>query len=200
MNLNQTINRRARTSLLRDALYLPLGVSKNGQGASHRRPSAVINEQGFLHYRRVRVKKLVHDSKLRLATWNIGTLTGKGMEIVDTMIRRKVNIIRLQEAKWIGERCRKIENTWYKLYYTEKYKNRNGVGIIVDKNFKEYVVKVTRKGDRIISLKLIIEDNIINIISAYAPQVGLDQWTRIQFWKDLDKVIEEILQGEKIYI
>ena len=119
------------------------------------------------------------------------------MKIVDTMIRRKVNIICLQETKWIGERCREIENTGYKLYYTEKLKNRNGVGIIVDRNFKEYVVKVTRKGDRIISLKLIIEDNIINIISAYAPQVGLDQRTKTQFWEDLDEVIQEIPQEEK---
>ena len=55
------------------------------------------------------------------------------MEIVDTMIRRKVNIICLQETKWIGERCREIDNTWYKLYYTKKYKNKNVVGIIIDK-------------------------------------------------------------------
>ena len=107
MNLNQIINRRARTSPLRDALHLPPGVSKNGQGAlhlppgalkngqvaPHQRLGAVINEQGFLYYGRVWVKKLFHDSKLRLATWNIGKLTDKGMEIVDTMIRRKVNII-----------------------------------------------------------------------------------------------------------
>ena len=59
---------------------------------------------------------------------------------------------------------------------------------------------MTRKGDRIISLKLIIEDNIINIINAYAPQVGLDQQTKTQFWEDLDEVIQEIPQEEKIYI
>ena len=109
---------------------MPSGVSKDGQGVPHRRPGVVINEQGFLHYGRVWVKKLVHDSKLRLATWNIGTLTGKGTEIVDTMIRRKVNIICLQVTKWIGERFRKIENTRYKgqisstsLEVCLKYKN-----------------------------------------------------------------------------
>ena len=101
------------------------------------------------------------------------------MKIIDIMIKRRVNIICLQETKWIGERCREIENTWYKLYYTGKHKNRNRVGIIVDKKYKKYVVKVTRKGDRIISLKLIIEDNIINIISAYASQIGLDHRTMI---------------------
>ena len=59
---------------------------------------------------------------------------------------------------------------------------------------------MTKKKDRIISLKLIIEDNIINIISAYAPQVELDQQTKTQFWEDLDEVIQEIPQEEKIYI
>ena len=40
---------------------------------------------------------------------------------------------------------------------------------------------MSRKGDRIISLKLKIKENTINIISAYAPQVGLDQRTKTQF-------------------
>ena len=65
--LNQTIQ-RARTSPLRDALHLPPDVSENGQGAPHQRPGAVISDQEFLHYGRVRIKKLVHDSKLRIAT------------------------------------------------------------------------------------------------------------------------------------
>ena len=41
---------------------------------------------------------------------------------MDTIIKRKVNIIRLQETKWIGEKCREIENTGNKLYYTGKQK------------------------------------------------------------------------------
>jgi len=83
----------ARAFPLSDALRLPLGVSKNRQGASHRRLGVMINEQGFLHQSgQVRVKKQVQDSSLRLATWNIGTLSGKGMELVDTMLRRKVNV------------------------------------------------------------------------------------------------------------
>ena len=40
------------------------------------------------------------------------------MNIVDTMIMGRVNIICLQETKWIGKRYKKIENIGYKLYYT----------------------------------------------------------------------------------
>ena len=66
-----------RASPLSDVLHLPLGVSKNGQGALHRL-GAVLNEQGFsCLLGRVQVNKLAHNIRLRLVTWNIGSLTGK---------------------------------------------------------------------------------------------------------------------------
>ncbi|XP_058223021.1 uncharacterized protein LOC131332741 [Rhododendron vialii] len=85
---------------------------------------------------------------------------------------------RAQEIKWVGEKAREIENTSYKLYYMGKNGHRNGVGIVVDKYLKDSVVTVTRKGNRIILVKLVIEGSIVNIISAYAPQVGLDDLTK----------------------
>ena len=82
----------ARVFPVSDALHLPSGVVESEQGALQRRSIAVKNEQGFSYFGRVRVKKLVHNVKLRLASLNIGSLTGKKMELVDTLIRRRVNI------------------------------------------------------------------------------------------------------------
>ena len=129
------------------------------------------NEQGFSYFGRVRVKKLVHNVKLRLTTLNIGTLTGKGMELVDTLIKRRVNIACLQETKWVGSKAKELKNTGYKIYYTGLDRCRNGIGIVVDKDLKDDVITVSRKGDRIILVKLILGGNIINIISVYASQV-----------------------------
>ena len=52
-----------------------------------------------------------------LATWNIGTLMRK-MEWVDTMIRRRINIICLHATKWAGEKSKEIENIGYKICHT----------------------------------------------------------------------------------
>ena len=48
-------------------------------GAPHRRPGVVQNEQGSSHLpRRVqRVRKLVKLTRIRLGSWNIGSLIGK---------------------------------------------------------------------------------------------------------------------------
>ena len=62
----------------------------------------------------------------------------------------------------------------FKLWYTGKEKSRNGVGIIVDKYGKKEVVEVKKLGDRIIVLKFVVERDIFNVISAYAPLVGLE--------------------------
>jgi exonuclease III len=45
------------------------------------------------------VRKLAEPSKLCVGSWNVGSLTGKLQEIVDTMIRRRVNILCVQDMK-----------------------------------------------------------------------------------------------------
>ncbi|KAH1220391.1 LINE-1 retrotransposable element ORF2 protein [Glycine max] len=79
-------NVNARSLPGSNALYGSSTVSKE-QGPLHRRPDVVKSKQGFPHFReRVWVKKLVHDRRIRFGTWNISTLTGKSMEIVNVMV------------------------------------------------------------------------------------------------------------------
>ena len=47
-------------------------------------------------------------------------------------------------------------------------------------------------------LKLAVGEDIINVSSAYAPQVGLDEHAKRQFWDDLDVAMQEIHRGEKL--
>ena len=66
------------------------------------------------------------------------------MEIVDVMVGRKINFMCLQETKWTGEKAKELDNSGFKLWYTGKIRLRNGVGIIVDKEWKKDVVDVRR--------------------------------------------------------
>jgi hypothetical protein len=45
--------------------------------------------------------------------------------------------------------------------------NKNGVGIVADKNFKDGVVDIKRQENKIILVKLLVGDLIFNVISAY---------------------------------
>jgi hypothetical protein len=64
---------------------------------------------------------------------------------------------------------KEVEDTSFKLWYTDTMANKNGVGIMLDKSLKDEVVNIKRQGDRIILVKLLVKNLVFNIISAYAP-------------------------------
>ena len=62
-----------------------------------------------------------------------------------------------------------MDNTGFKLWYIGTTSNKNEVGVLIDKSLKDGVVEVRRQGDRIILVKLIISNMVLNVISEYAP-------------------------------
>ena len=96
-------------------------------------------------------------------------------------IRRRVNILCVQETKWKGQKAKEVEVTGFKFWYTGATSGRNGVVILIDRSLKDGVVDVRRQGDRIILVRIVVGDSAVNVISAYALQVGLSESTKKQF-------------------
>ena len=64
---------------------------------------------------------------MKVATLNIGTLTGKSKEIADMMTRKRIDILCLQDTRWTGGKSRgKARNLrdGVKLYYSGRGKSR----------------------------------------------------------------------------
>nr|XP_009761666.1 PREDICTED: uncharacterized protein LOC104213818 [Nicotiana sylvestris] len=74
----------------------------------------------------------------------------------------------------------------FKLWYSGMVRGKNGVGILVDKCLRELVVEVKRVNDRLMAIKIDVGGYILNVVSAYTPQVGLGEEVKRRFWKDLD--------------
>ncbi|XP_019231622.1 PREDICTED: craniofacial development protein 2-like [Nicotiana attenuata] len=112
----------------------------------------------------------------------------------------KENIIEnvVQETIWKGTRARDVDG--FKLWYSGSAGGKNGVGIIVDRDLRKLVVEVMRVNDRLISIKLVVGGFTVNVISAYALQVGLDQEVKKEFQEDLDKMVHSIPHTEKLFI
>nr|XP_016476189.1 PREDICTED: uncharacterized protein LOC107797786 [Nicotiana tabacum] len=68
---------------------------------------------------------------------------------------------------------------------------RNEVGILVDNNHRELVVEARIVNDRLMTIKPVVGGFTLNIISAYAPQEGLDEEVKRCFWEDLDEMVRE---------
>ena len=138
-------------------------------------------------------------SLIRVGTLNIGTMTGRGRELEDTMERRNVDILCLQEIKWKGSKARTIGGGC-KIFYNGADGRKNGIGIVVRKELAESVLEVKRVLDRLMAMKLEVNGSILNIVSAYAPQVNNSMEEKNDFWEDLNGLIESISKEERIVL
>jgi len=171
------IEDRARAFPASDARQQPPVVSRSGQGVPWKP--------------RPRIKKLVEINKqINIGTWNVGSMTGRGRELVEVFKRRNIKIACVQETKWSGKSTR-VLGEGYKIYYSGETNKRNGVGIILDPTFASKVIEVKRIDDRIMRVKLVVHGEILNIISAYAPQAGVDQEVKEDFMEKLEELINE---------
>ncbi|GKC82644.1 ataxia telangiectasia mutated family protein [Tanacetum coccineum] len=136
--------------------------------------------------------------RIRVGSWNVGSLTGKLFELCDVLGRHKVDIACFQETKWKGSRTR--EGNGYRLWYSGSKTARNGVGVILAAGLKDKVVQVTRRGDRIMAISIVIDGETVNVVSAYAPQVGLSDAVKKSFWDALDELVRECPSDQRLII
>ena len=140
--------------------------------------------------------------RIRVGTWNVGSLRSKSEEVANALEKRKVKICCLQETRWKGEGAIVLvtENTKYKLWWSGGEKALNGCGCMIEEEFADKVVEVKRVSDRLMMIKLIVGKSLVNIISAYAPQVGRSQEEKDKFWDKVCELMEGIKDSEMIVL
>ncbi|XP_063545741.1 craniofacial development protein 2-like [Cydia strobilella] len=137
---------------------------------------------------------------MRIATWNVGSMTGRGAELSEVLLRRKVAVCCIQETKWRGSKARNIGNG-YKFIYHGTTAKQNGVGIAINSDLQERIVEVTRVSDRIIAVKLALDNQpCMNVVSAYAPQMGCSTAEKQSFWDNLSDLMQSYPLDETNYV
>ncbi|XP_051790361.1 craniofacial development protein 2-like [Erpetoichthys calabaricus] len=126
-------------------------------------------------------------------------MTAKGKELADMMERRKFDILCVQEIKWKGSKARWIGGG-FKLFYHGVDGRRNGVGVILKEQYVKSVLEVKSVSGRVMNMKLEIGGVMMNIVSAYAPQVGCAMGEKEDFWSELDEVMNSVPKGQKVVI
>ena len=69
-----------------------------------------------------------HDT-FKIASWNIGTMRGRSSEIVETIIRRNIDLCCVQEVRWTGASARHItgKDSRYKFFWVGNNQGTSGV-------------------------------------------------------------------------
>ncbi|XP_063394133.1 uncharacterized protein LOC134679187 [Cydia fagiglandana] len=95
-----------------------------------------------------------------------------------------------QETKWKGARAREI-GQGYKFYYCGSNGKRNGVGIVLDSQLKQGVTNVNRKSDRIIALKVMLEnwnEEVQEILKQ--KKQAFREWQKVKAGQETEEAIK----------
>ena len=85
-----------------------------------------------------------------------------------------------QGARFIGAKGRK-----YKLLWSRNSDGTGGVGVLVKEKLFEKVVQVRRKSDRVMTVVMALEEEVVRIICVYGPQIGRTGAEKKRFYDDL---------------
>ena len=107
--------------------------------------------------------------------------------------RRKVKVCCIQEVRWKGEGSRALQG--YKLIWKGNSEGTAGVGVLVASELADRIIRVERISDRVIAVDLVIGEQIVKVVSCYAPQAGRSQIEKEEFWRQVEGV-EVILGGD----
>ena len=107
-----------------------------------------------------------------------------------------------QETRWKGESARMLGaiGRRYQFFCQGCNKRTADVGVFIAKRWIDSVVDVVRVNEQIMYVKLVIGKQIVNIVSAYAPQVGLSAEEKDDFWDSFITVLSGIPKQDIIFI
>lgn len=125
---------------------------------------------------------------LRFATINVGSLVARGAEVVETMGRRRVDIVAMQEVRYKNEGTKILRggDFEYKLFWKGEETGQGGVAIMIRKELAKNVIEVKRITSRIMLMDLVFNGRIVSVISVYCPQIGRSDAEKNDFYDNLN--------------
>jgi len=102
---------------------------------------------------------------------------------MEALTERRMDVVCVQETRWRGSGCRFFGaiGKRYKLFWMGSKAKTNGVGIFVAEIWVNSVVSVKRHSERVLVLKMVLDDCLLNVFTVYAPHSGKPDEKRRDF-------------------
>lgn len=136
---------------------------------------------------------------MRIASWNVTSLTNKEQEVIIELDGKKIDICALSETKRKG--AGSVMRGNYLLIYKGVDKSERahaGVGMLVHKNLIDNIIDIDYISERILKVIIYLGREKLNLISIYAPDTSRGKPERDTFYESLQKVIDTIPAREKL--
>ncbi|XP_014487631.1 PREDICTED: craniofacial development protein 2-like [Dinoponera quadriceps] len=129
---------------------------------------------------------------MRIGTWNVTLLTGKGVEIAEEMEKYKLAILGVSETKRKGSGQINLDKRHVMRYsgVSRNVRAKEGVAIIMSEAVENKVTGWEPISSRLISVDVELEESI-TLVQVYAPNSDMEEVDKEQFYVHLQKTIDK---------
>ncbi|XP_015768733.1 PREDICTED: craniofacial development protein 2-like [Acropora digitifera] len=133
-----------------------------------------------------------------MGTWNLGSMSGT--EVCEELRKRRMDVFCLQEVGWRGQGAQFLgmKGRRYKLQWSGNSDGTGGVGVLVKEELWEKVVEVRRRSERVITVVMVLEEEVLRIICVYGPKSGRMAAEKEHFYDDLSSEWDLHSMGELV--
>jgi len=115
---------------------------------------------------------------------------------------RKVDLACIQETRSKGSSCKfyGAKGQRYKLFWMGGGERLDGIRIFVAEKWVDGVVSVERHSKRVLILRMVLDNGLLNVLSVYAPHSGKPEEEKESFWNEVFHVVSCIPQNEMVVL
>ena len=132
----------------------------------------------------------------------MGTLSGRPSQVVETMPRREIDLCYIEKCRWRDASARMIESkdSKYKCFWISKELGTGSVGVLLAKKWRDKAFHVKHVSDRLMMIKIIVDEVVVSVLSVYAPQTGLTIAEKELFYDSLQNLLQTTDDSEMLFI
>ena len=137
---------------------------------------------------------------LNIGTWNVRSISGKELELVDEVKRYKIDILGITETKKKGQGIQNLGS--HTLIYSGVNTNeraRAGVAVLLTNNIYD-MVDFNFVNERLLEVNAEFKHRNIKIIVGYGPNEDAAKEEREEFYQQLQTVIDNTKANQEILI
>ena len=88
----------------------------------------------------------------------------------------------------------------YKLFWMGGEEKLDGVGIFVAEKWVDSVVSVERHSKRVLNLRMVLDNGLLNVLTVYAPHSGKSEEEKESFWNEVFHLVSCLPQNELVVL
>ena len=109
---------------------------------------------------------------VRVGTWNVGSMSGRGTELCEELRKRRNDVCCLREVRYRGQGAPfiSVKGRRYKLWWSGNSDGMGGVRVLVKEEMCEMVVEMPSKSDRVMTLVMALEEEVVRNMCVWSAK------------------------------